>query len=213
MVSSQRRLAGYINIFSVKCSENGYTKCGKKDSYWSDMSESLIVSFIGDDRPGVVRVIADVVARHGGSWQESRMSGLGGYFSGTARILINSDNLDALDQSLQALEGLTCIIRPLRQSPPDQTDETTQKMKLDIVGPDRPGILQDVTSELVGHGINVIEMETEVRPASMSGELNFIADALVEVPNEVDIESLDKQLGAIARNLGLDILFEEFAGE
>mgnify|MGYP003985571323 FL=1 len=210
MVSSQRRLAGYINIFSVKCSKNGYTEYGKKDSYWSDMPESLIVSFIGDDRPGVVRVIADVVARHGGSWQESRMSGLGGYFSGTARIVISSDSLEALDQSLQSLEGLTCIIRQLRETSPD---ETTQKMKLDIVGPDRPGILQDVTSELVGHGINVIEMETEVRPASMSGELNFIADALVEVPNEVDIESLDKQLGTIARNLGLDILFEEFAGE
>jgi glycine cleavage system regulatory protein len=210
MVSSQRRLAGYINIFSVKCSKNGYTEYGKKDSYWSDMPESLIVSFIGDDRPGVVRVIADVVARHGGSWQESRMSGLGGYFSGTARIVISSDSLEALDQSLQSLEGLTCIIRQLRETSPD---ETTQKMKLDIVGPDRPGILQDVTSELVGHGINVIEMETEVRPASMSGELNFIADALVEVPNEVDIESLDKQLGTIARNLGLDILFEESAGE
>jgi len=210
MVSSQRRLAGYINIFSVKCSKNGYTEYGKKDSYWSDMPESLIVSFIGDDRPGVVRVIADVVARHGGSWQESRMSGLGGYFSGTARIVISSDSLEALDQSLQSLEGLTCIIRQLRETSPD---ETTQKMKLDIVGPDRPGILQDVTSELVGHGINVIEMETEVRPASMSGELNFIADALVEVPNEVDIESLDKHLGAIARNLGLDILFEESAGE
>jgi hypothetical protein len=33
------------------------------------------------------------------------------------------------------------------------------------------------------------------------------------VPNEVDIESLDKQLEEIARNLGLDILFEESAGE
>jgi glycine cleavage system regulatory protein len=85
-------------------------------------------------------------------------------------------------------------------------------MKLDIIGPDRPGILQDVTSQLVGYGINVVEMETVVRPASMSGELNFIADALVEVPNEVDIESLDKQLDAVARNLGLDILFEESVG-
>jgi glycine cleavage system regulatory protein len=182
----------------------------KQHSDWSDMPESLIVSFIGDDRPGIVRVIADVVAGHGGSWQESRMSGLGGYFSGTARILINSDSLEALDQSLQALEGLTCIIRPLRQASPDKT---IQKMKLDIVGPDRPGILQDVTSQLVGYGINVIEMETEVRRASMSGELNFIADALVGVPNEVDLESLDKQLDAVARNLGLDILFEESAGE
>ena len=173
------------------------------------MPESLIVSFIGDDRPGIVQVIADVVARHGGSWQESRMSGLGGYFSRTVRILINSDCLEELDQGLQALKGLTFIIRPLIQGSPGKT---TQKMKLDIIGPDRPGILQDVTSQLVGYGINVVEMETVVRPASMSGELNFIADALVEVPNEVDIESLDKQLDAVARNLGLDILFEESVG-
>ncbi|MEZ7972889.1 MAG: ACT domain-containing protein [Pseudomonadales bacterium] len=170
------------------------------------MPESLIVSFVGDDRPGIVRVIADVVAKHGGSWQESRMSGLGGYFSGTARILINPDCLEALDQDLQGLAGLTCIIRPLRAPSPVKA---TQKMKLDIVGPDRPGILQDVTSQLVGYGINVLEMETEVSPASMSGELNFIADALVAVPSEVDIESLDKQLDAVAKNLGLDILFEE----
>ena len=72
------------------------------------MPESLIVSFVGDDRPGIVRVIADVVAKHGGSWQESRMSGLGGYFSGTARILINPDCLEALDQDLQ---GLALIVR------------------------------------------------------------------------------------------------------
>ena len=47
----------------------------------------------------------------------------------------------------------------------------------------------------------------------MSGELNFIADALVAVPSEVDIESLDKQLDAVAKNLGLDILFEEVSGD
>jgi len=174
------------------------------------MSESLIVSFIGDDRPGIVQVIADVIASHGGSWQESRMSGLGGYFSGTVRVIIDSNRLEALDQGLQALEGLTCIMRPLIE---ESFNNTTQKMKLDIVGPDRPGILQDVTIQLVGYGINVVEMETEVRPASMSGELNFIADALVEVPDGVDIEMLDKQLDAVARDLGLDILFEEAVGD
>ena len=174
------------------------------------MSTSLIVSFIGDDRPGIVQMIADVVAGHGGSWQESRMSGLGGYFSGTVRILIDSEKFEELDQDLRTLEGLTFVLRPLRQ---ESSQKTAQLMKLDIVGPDRPGILQDVMNQLVGYGINVVEMETEVSPASMSGELNFIADALVEVPNEVDIENLDKQLDDVARNLGLDILFEEFTYE
>ena len=86
-------------------------------------------------------------------------------------------------------------------------------MKLDIVGPDRSGILQDVTNQLLTFDINVIEMETKVRPASMSGELNFIADALVEVPLEVDLELLDKQLDSVASNLGLDILLEEYVVE
>ncbi len=174
------------------------------------MPTSLIVSFIGDDRPGIVQAVADVVARHGGSWQESRMSGLGGYFSGTASILIDAEKLEALDRSLKTLEGLTFVLRPLRE---ERSDKTTQMMKLDIVGPDRPGILQDVMNQLVSYGINVVEMETEVSPASMSGELNFIADALVEVPSDVDIENLDKQLGDVAGKLGLDILLEEYAGE
>ena len=174
------------------------------------MKETLIVSFVGDDRPGIVQLIADVVARLGGNWQESRMSRLGGYFSGAAQILINPNSLEALEQELQALNGLTVIIRPLRQG---DFDKATQKMKLDIVGPDRSGILQDVTNQLLTFDINVIEMETKVRPASMSGELNFIADALVEVPLEVDLELLDKQLDSVASNLGLDILLEEYVVE
>ena len=171
-----------------------------------EMNEKLIVSFVGDDRPGIIQLIADVVARLGGSWQESRMSRLGGYFSGAAQIRINPNRLEALDQELQGLEGLTVIIRPLRQA---GTYKTTKKMKLDIVGPDRSGILQDVTSQLLAFDINVIEMETNVSPASMSGGLNFIADAVVEVPLGIDLELLDRQLDSVASNLGLDILLEE----
>ena len=69
--------------------------------------------------------------------------------------------LEELDQGLRTLEGLTFVLRPLRQ---EQSGKTNQMMKLDIVGPDRPGILQDVMNQLVGYGINVVEMETEVSP-------------------------------------------------
>ncbi|MBT6570211.1 MAG: glycine cleavage system protein R, partial [Gammaproteobacteria bacterium] len=33
----------------------------------------FILSFIGDDRPGFVHEITDVVSRYEGSWLESRM--------------------------------------------------------------------------------------------------------------------------------------------
>lgn len=45
----------------------------------------LIVSFIGEDRPGLVQTLSDVVAGYGGNWEESRMVHLGGHFSGWSR--------------------------------------------------------------------------------------------------------------------------------
>ena len=44
--------------------------------------ESLVVTVIGKDRPGLVESVSAVVEEHGGSWVESRMSRLAGEFAG-----------------------------------------------------------------------------------------------------------------------------------
>ena len=42
----------------------------------------LVLTLIGPDRPGLVEAVAEVVARHGGNWLESRMAHLAGKFAG-----------------------------------------------------------------------------------------------------------------------------------
>ena len=42
------------------------------------MIESLVMTIIGADRPGLVEMVAARVADHGGNWLESRMCHLGG---------------------------------------------------------------------------------------------------------------------------------------
>ena len=49
------------------------------------MARALVLTVIGEDRPGLVEALADLIDRHEGSWDESRMARLAGHFAGVAR--------------------------------------------------------------------------------------------------------------------------------
>src|SRR4051812_3506563 len=49
-------------------------------AYQREMQIPLVMTIIGPDRPGLVELLASLVAEHGGNWLESRMSHLAGQF-------------------------------------------------------------------------------------------------------------------------------------
>lgn len=165
----------------------------------------LVIGFIGKDEPGLVRLIADTVSRHDGSWLESRMSQLAGRFAGIVVVETSDDKLAALKAALQSLEAISSVVEEA------ETTElkNSRMLDLNIVGPDRPGIVHEVTLALEHHVANVVDMETHISAAPMSGELTFSADATIEVPFEMDWQTLGEKLDALALDLGIDILLEE----
>lgn len=171
---------------------------------------TLIVGFMGEDRPGIVQSLAEIVAAHGGNWLESRMNHLAGHFAGTARIEIDDGQSDALCKALESVRHLTVLIRE-----PVEREDTVpiRTMYLNIVGPDRQGIVREVTNALVRHVINVSRFETRVYAAAMSGGMTFEADVEVEVPEGVDVAGIAAQLDRIAHDLGVEILLEEESGQ
>ena len=72
------------------------------------------MTVIGDDRPGLVESVSQVVAAHGGSWQESRMARLAGKFAGILRAEVPEDKVDALKAELRELAsgGIHIIVEP-----------------------------------------------------------------------------------------------------
>jgi len=170
------------------------------------MVRNLIIGFIGQDRPGLISSLTQVVSEHGGNWLESRMSRLAGHFAGTARIEVDEANVDALQAALRSMDHLTFLFREPGES---EEADTTRAMRLNIIGPDRPGILREISNELARQVINVVEMETRVSAAPMSGELTFMADAQIRVPLAANVAALVEKLNSIADDLGVDILLDE----
>ena len=165
----------------------------------------LVIGFIARDEPGLVRGIADVVSQHGGSWLESRMSQLAGRFAGIVVVATSDDKVAKLKTALLEIEGISSVVEDAGEI----ESKNSRMLELNIVGPDRPGIVHEVTLALEHHVANVVEMETHISAAPMSGELTFSADATVEVPFEMDWQTLGEKLDALALKLGVDILLEE----
>jgi glycine cleavage system regulatory protein len=172
------------------------------------MQHSLVMTIIGEDRPGLVESVATIVAEQGGNWLESRMSHLGGQFAGILRVEVTAGKQSALVAALNALEsrGLRVVVHP-DQAP---TAPTTGPVSLlEIVGQDRPGIVRQISHALAAHGVNVEELHTECASAAMSGETMFKARAKLSIPPSCKVAELRHELEKIAGDLIVEISLAE----
>ncbi|MEY4384853.1 MAG: hypothetical protein RLY20_136 [Verrucomicrobiota bacterium] len=168
------------------------------------------MTVIGADRPGLVESVATLIANHGGNWLESRMSRLGGQFAGILRVQVPADREAALTAALKELggKGLAIVIHSDKAATPTAKAELRL---LEIVGQDRPGIVQQITRALAQHNVNVEELETECVSAAMSGETLFKAKAKVLVPASANVALLKAELEKIASDLIVEVAFLKLA--
>ena len=167
------------------------------------MIETLVMTIIAADRPGLVDRVATCVADHGGNWLESRMCHLGGRFAGIARVEVPAEKLTGLKRALHGLEadGLRVVV----ESGAGAVSGGGVSATLELVGNDRPGILRSVTGVLAAHGVNVEELSSECVPAPMGGGDLFQARARVLVPSGVKLETVRADLEKIAQDLMVDL--------
>ena len=172
------------------------------------MNRSIVLTVVADDHPGIVEELSDVLATHGGNWTESSMMTLAGKFAGILLAQVPDDRVDSFLQVLDSLEiGGIEIVAQRSEAPP--RPEGTREFTIELVGQDHPGIVHDITAVLARHGINVLELETTVQSASMSGESLFIAHARILVPAMVSLERLRDEVEELANELMVDIELEE----
>jgi glycine cleavage system regulatory protein len=164
------------------------------------MNTSVVMTVIGEDHPGIVNTLSEVLTRHGGNWTQSSMSSLAGQFAGILLATLPDDAVaDCLAEFDELREqGLEIIAHTAAAPPPDPDSE---RWALDLVGHDRPGIVHEITAVLAQFGVNVEELETEVASASMAGGPLFKARASLQVPGGLELAELESRLEALANEL------------
>jgi glycine cleavage system regulatory protein len=169
------------------------------------MDESLVVTLIGADRPGIVAHLAAIAADAGAGWEESKMARLAGQFAGIVRLEVPRDSIAALESALETLrdDGIRLTIERGAS-----TAAAPKLLALGLLGHDRLGIIRDISAALAKHNVSIEELDTEIESASMSGEALFRAQAMLRLPDGIELDALQADLEAIADDLMVDLRVE-----
>ncbi len=166
--------------------------------------DHFVVTVVAPDKPGQVERIADCIAQHGGNWLESRMSRMAGQFAGIVRVQVPADNREELKNALQALAAQD--IRVLFAESSTEPTVGWKSIGMELVGNDRPGIVRDITRLLAEQGVNVERLVTDVKPAPMSSEPLFHAEAILGVPLTLSLDLLQERLETLADDLMVELV-------
>ncbi len=172
------------------------------------MARALVLSVIGEDRPGLVEELAQLIDRFEGSWDESRMARLAGHFAGVVQIHLPDEQAAGL---IAALPGLAAA--GLQASVVDSdwsmaSVDHRDSFRLELVGQDRPGIIREISRALAALGVSVQDLRTVVESAPMSGERLFRAQAELAPPANVPLEEIRAALEQLADELMVDVTLE-----
>lgn len=169
----------------------------------------LVLTLLGTDRAGLVSAVSRLITEHGGSWERSQMAHLAGTFAGIVEVDVPAAQADALVTGIEGLAAQGLRVSVERSGPEGPAAAPAGRLALYLVGADRPGIVTEVSELLAEHGVNVEELSTRVVDAPMAGGKLFEADAVIGVPDEVDVTALGRALEALANELMVDLELDE----
>lgn len=171
------------------------------------MNQSVILTVVGSDQPGLTRAIADAVYTAGGNWLESHLSRLGGKYVGSVLVDLPADRLGELESAARAIDavGLTIAIVPAAA---EGERAAGQPLGIEIVGQDRPGIVREVTTVLAGLDVNIEDFTTEIEGSAWSGAPLFRGRAKLLLPASVSTDQLREALERISGEIMVDFTMQ-----
>jgi glycine cleavage system regulatory protein len=173
------------------------------------MNKTLIITIFGPDQPGLVKSISETLEKHQGSWSESRMTHLAGKFAGIVSVSLEVDKIEKLKKSLDKLQ--TNTFRIFVEEAPTLTVKSIPErtLSLELLAQDRPGIIHDITQQLAKLNVNIEDLKSSVKQASMSGGTLFCAKLKLSIPQNIKIEVVQETLEDMSDQFMVDLNFSD----
>ena len=175
----------------------------------SDSSDKtyLVLTAVGPDRPGLVSEIAAAIHGAGANLEDSRMAILGGEFALLLLVSGPEAAAAAVDKAAAPL-GERLGLRVLSKRTGRGQRKDFLPYRISVTGFDRPGIVLKISDILARRGVNVASLESHLAYAPLSGTPMFVLEAELQVPSEVALAELRRELSAQCDEENLDLSFD-----
>ncbi len=175
------------------------------------MTAEFIIAVTAKDQPGIIATITEAVFELGGNVTELSQTVMSGYFTLILRADLPAHTDPAtIKRRIEGARpelGLAVHVRPYESQPLFVPEEHTGVYFLTVQGPDRPGLIAEITTFLAAHQINIEDLYTrsegdtitmifQIQPRTCQGAVQL----------RQHLAPLGKKLGVAVHLLHQDIL-------
>ena len=165
--------------------------------------KSILISVLGDDKPGLLDSLSEIIVSNDGDWIESNMFTVEAKFAGILRVNVPSKNASKLMKELTSSK-LGLQIACEETAPVTFSD--FKSYNIELIGQNHVGIINKLSHVLTYElKANVEGIKTEIIDASMSGDQLFIAQISLHLPKSIDERLIKDKLELIADEMMVEI--------
>ena len=172
------------------------------------MKRLLVISALGEDRPGIVDDLTQLILDAGCNIEDSRATVLGGEFAVMLLVSGQWNEVAKLETALpKSAESLGMQIFCRRT---DSRDDQTERLPymVEVVALDHPGIVHNLAHFFADRRINIEDLVTQTYPAAHTGSPMFAVTLTVGIPATQHIGTLREEFLDHCDQLNLDAVME-----
>lgn len=172
------------------------------------MANRLLMTGTGQDRPGIVNALSEVIVENGGSIEESRMAVLGGEFAIIVLIAGDESVLSGLESDAGSIGERTGLGIQTRRTEQKVPSGNVLRYQVEALSMDQPGIVHSVTEFFSSRDINIESLATEAYAAAHTGTPMFVLSLVAEIPAEYRLSELRQIFLEFCDDLAIDASIE-----
>lgn len=172
----------------------------------------LVISALGEDRPGIVNALSKVVFDHGCNVADSRMTVLGGEFAAILLVEGRWNTLAKVENALPELERQLSLTITAKRTGERAAADNLLPYAVDVISMDHPGIVNNLAGFFAERSINIEDMSTSTYAAAHTGTPMFAVHMTVGIPADMHIAALREEFMDCCDGLNLDAVLEPLKG-
>lgn len=168
------------------------------------MSEQLVITALGEDRPGIVDELSNALTTHDLNIEDSRMSVLGGEFAILMLVSGSRNSIETFKDETSALEGSLGMKLLVKTTHKKSETLRLAPYAVEVVSMDHPGIVRDIARFFSSRKINILDLDTSRYAAAHTGTPMFALHMTVEIAADQPIGKLRDEFIGMCDQLNLD---------
>jgi glycine cleavage system transcriptional repressor len=178
----------------------------------SAKTNQLVLSALGEDKPGIIGELSRSVVSCGCTIIDSRMTVLGGDFAILLQVGGKWNNIAKLENQIKGLEERLGLTITYHRTTEKERSGDLLPYGIDVIALDQPGIVHNLASFFSDREINIQEMVTTSYAAAHTGTPMFSVHLTADIPASTQISVLREEFMNFCDQLNLDAVIEPIKG-